>query len=199
MAERKSYKDGGKGSEYIMANDKKYYYLKVKENFFDSEQMIILEAMQDGYLYSNILLKLYLKGDFYKRGYRIIVFNNYFRQDTYVKILSIYYHAAETVLASALTAFDSLGLVSVTEGGLILRDINVDIDRNRSSKIYVDWRNRIFERDKYTCSICGLSGVKVNAHHIKRWCSNIEDRYKLNNGTTLCLNCHKLLHKSGAK
>ena len=33
----------------------------VKEDFFDTDEMKILESMKDGYLYSNILLKLYLK------------------------------------------------------------------------------------------------------------------------------------------
>lgn len=44
-----------------MADSKKYYYLKLKENFFESDSMILLENMADGYLYSNILLKLYLR------------------------------------------------------------------------------------------------------------------------------------------
>jgi len=44
-----------------MADNKKYYYLKLKDNFFDSDEMIILESMPDGYIYSNILLKLYLR------------------------------------------------------------------------------------------------------------------------------------------
>lgn len=44
-----------------MSDNKKYYYFKLKDNFFDSDSMIILESMQDGYIYSNILLKLYLK------------------------------------------------------------------------------------------------------------------------------------------
>ena len=44
-----------------MADNKKYYYLKLKENFFDSDEMVLLESMPDGYLYSNILLKMYLK------------------------------------------------------------------------------------------------------------------------------------------
>ena len=38
-----------------MADNKKYYYLKLKENFFDSDSMVLLESMQDGILYSNIL------------------------------------------------------------------------------------------------------------------------------------------------
>lgn len=44
-----------------MADNKKYYYLKLKENFFDSDSMVLLESMQDGILYSNILMKMYLK------------------------------------------------------------------------------------------------------------------------------------------
>jgi predicted phage replisome organizer len=44
-----------------MSENKNYYYLKMKENFFDSEEIKLLEAAENGYLYSNILLKLYLK------------------------------------------------------------------------------------------------------------------------------------------
>ena len=44
-----------------MADTRKYYYLKLKENFYDSEEMILLQNMQDGYLYSDILMKLYLR------------------------------------------------------------------------------------------------------------------------------------------
>lgn len=43
-----------------MAENRNYYYLKLKENFFDSDSMIALEAEKNGYKYSNILLKLYL-------------------------------------------------------------------------------------------------------------------------------------------
>ena len=44
-----------------MSDNKKYYYLRLKDNFFDSDELKILESMKDGYLYSNILLKLYLR------------------------------------------------------------------------------------------------------------------------------------------
>lgn len=43
-----------------MADKKTYYYLKLKEGFFDSEDMLLLQGMKDGYIYSDILLKLYL-------------------------------------------------------------------------------------------------------------------------------------------
>ena len=44
-----------------MADNRKYYYLKLKESYFDDDAIVLLESMQDGMLYSNILLKLYLK------------------------------------------------------------------------------------------------------------------------------------------
>ena len=44
-----------------MSDNRKYYYLKLKENCFDEDAIVLLESMQDGVLYSNILLKLYLK------------------------------------------------------------------------------------------------------------------------------------------
>ena len=44
-----------------MSDNRKYYYLKLKENYFDDDSIVVLESMQDGVLYSNILLKLYLK------------------------------------------------------------------------------------------------------------------------------------------
>ena len=44
-----------------MSDNRKYYYLKLKESYFDDDAIVLLESMQDGMLYSNILLKLYLK------------------------------------------------------------------------------------------------------------------------------------------
>ena len=47
-----------------MAEDKvkgRYFYLMLKENFYDSDDMVLLESMENGYKYSNILLKLYLR------------------------------------------------------------------------------------------------------------------------------------------
>ena len=43
-----------------MSENKRYYYLKLKETFFTSETIMILENMPDGLIYSNLLLKMYL-------------------------------------------------------------------------------------------------------------------------------------------
>lgn len=44
----------------MMSDNRKYYFLKVKENYFYSEEMKLIEAMDNGYIYSNILLKMSL-------------------------------------------------------------------------------------------------------------------------------------------
>ncbi|WP_321991510.1 phage replisome organizer N-terminal domain-containing protein [Marispirochaeta aestuarii] len=44
-----------------MADNKKYYYIKLKDNYFDRDTVKLLEAQENGYIYSLIILKLYLK------------------------------------------------------------------------------------------------------------------------------------------
>ena len=62
--------------------------------------------------------------------------------------------------------------------------------RLRTSIRYGEWRKSVFERDMYTCQICGQVGGKLNADHIKRFSDHPELRLDLNNGRTLCEPCH---------
>jgi len=68
-------------------------------------------------------------------------------------------------------------------------------DKIRNTTEYKKWRKAIYERDNYTCQICGQKGGKLNAHHIKPFAKFKNLRTELNNGITLCENCHKLLHR----
>ena len=55
-----------------MSDNRKYYYLKLKENYFDDDSIVLLESMQDGVLYSNILLPdLYYHGQSEGRAIRM--------------------------------------------------------------------------------------------------------------------------------
>lgn len=44
-----------------MSDNKKYYYIKLKDNYFEQDNIKIIEAQENGYIYSLIILKLYLK------------------------------------------------------------------------------------------------------------------------------------------
>jgi 5-methylcytosine-specific restriction endonuclease McrA len=62
---------------------------------------------------------------------------------------------------------------------------------------YAEWRKSVYERDEYTCQICGDSkGKNLRAHHLNSWDMFQDQRYLIDNGVTLCVVCHKAFHKS---
>lgn len=61
----------------------------------------------------------------------------------------------------------------------------------RSSFEYKAWRTQVFERDDYTCQLCGERAGKLEADHIKPFSVYPSLRLKLTNGRTLCRSCHK--------
>ncbi len=69
---------------------------------------------------------------------------------------------------------------------------------------YRDWRKSVFIRDHYTCQCCGSKNgngksIRFEAHHIKNWKDNPNERYDVDNGITLCLSCHTLFHSNYGK
>ena len=66
---------------------------------------------------------------------------------------------------------------------------------------YRDWRNAVFARDHYTCQCCGAKNQKgkgnsvvLNAHHIKNFSTHKDISMEVDNGITLCKQCHLLFH-----
>lgn len=43
-----------------MSESQEYFYMRLKEHFFNTPELIAVESMEKGYQYSNILLKMYL-------------------------------------------------------------------------------------------------------------------------------------------
>lgn len=97
-----------------MADNKKYYYLKLKENFFESDEAIILESMPDGYLYSNILLKLYLRS---LKNDGLLIFNNLIPYNTQM-LATITRHQIGTI-EKAIQIFQQLKLIEFLDNGAI--------------------------------------------------------------------------------
>lgn len=97
-----------------MSDNKKYYYLRLKDNFFDSDELKILESMKDGYLYSNILLKLYLRS--LKNDGKLVV-NERIPYNAEM-LASVTGHQVGTI-KQALSMFKELGLIEVLENGAI--------------------------------------------------------------------------------
>lgn len=66
----------------------------------------------------------------------------------------------------------------------------------RHSVEFKFWKDSVFQRDNFTCQECGArsgngKAVYLHAHHIKSFAHYPKLRFDLNNGKTLCKDCHK--------
>ncbi|HOX22267.1 MAG TPA: NUMOD3 domain-containing DNA-binding protein [Elusimicrobiales bacterium] len=66
------------------------------------------------------------------------------------------------------------------------------IERNSSK--YKTWMHSVFKRDGWQCQRCGYKGRSIVAHHIVYFSEDKSLRYIVENGVTLCRECHCFLH-----
>ena len=145
-----------------MADKTKYYYLKIKENFFDSEDMKLLESMDNGYIYSNILMKMYLLS--LKNGGKLmykdkIPYNS--------KMLSTILNHNIDILDKAISIFKELNLIEILDSGAIfMLDIQNYIGKSSDEADRIrKYRNEInAEKNEllqmYDKSTTNLSNIK---------------------------------------
>lgn len=109
-----------------MSENRKYYYMKLKENFFTDAKMVILESMQDGLLYSNLLLKMYLMSLKYNG---VLMLNDHLPH-TPQTIATFTRHQIGTV-ERAIKVFLEFGLVEIlTNGSYYMADIQLLIGQS---------------------------------------------------------------------
>lgn len=95
-----------------MADNRKYYYLKLKDSYFDDDSILLLESMQDGILYSYILLKLYLKS--LKNGGKLQLDENI---PYNAQMIATITRQQVGTIARALQVYEELGLVEQLPNG----------------------------------------------------------------------------------
>ena len=130
-----------------MADNQKYYYMRLKEDFFDSNDAVkIMESMPDGYLYSNILLKLYLKS--LKCNGRLM----YQERIPYnATVLATLTNHSVGVVEKALSVFEELGLIEILDNGAIyMLDIqnyigksSTEADRKRAYRLQIENEKKV--------------------------------------------------------
>lgn len=62
--------------------------------------------------------------------------------------------------------------------------------RNYNNPAYKQFRKDVLKRDGFMCQMC-KSKKRLNVHHIIKWSSAASLRFDIDNGITLCSNCHK--------
>lgn len=99
---------------YAEAGKGKYYYLRLKENFFDSDEIKLLESGENGLEYSSFLLKLYCKS--LKQEGRLTL-NDLVPYDA--EMLATVTRCSVEFVEKALKKLKRLGLIEVLDDGVI--------------------------------------------------------------------------------
>ena len=146
-----------------MADNKQYYYLKLKEGFFDSDDMKLLQSMKEGYLYSDILLKLYLRS-LRQEGrlmYRDVI------PYTPEMIAAVTNHQVGTV-EKAIKTLEKMGFIEILDNGAIyMTDIQNFIGQSSTEADRIRNYRKIINAEKIRVSeIEGVTNDMTKVVHM---------------------------------
>jgi len=98
-----------------MSDNKNYYYLKLKDNYFDQDSIKLLEAMPKGDTFSLIIIKLYLKACKYDG--RLMMTDRIPYDKEKIPILAKVINKDPIDVKAAIEAAIELDLITIVEGG----------------------------------------------------------------------------------
>jgi predicted phage replisome organizer len=98
-----------------LSDTKKYYYLKLKDNYFDQDNIKVLESLPNGHLYSLIILKLYLKACKYNGHLKMTESIPY--DPKKINILAQVINHDQDNVKEAIKLGTELGLITMIESG----------------------------------------------------------------------------------
>ena len=64
---------------------------------------------------------------------------------------------------------------------------------NERRRFRKEMQMKVFERDDFTCQICGERGGDLQVDHIQSWAGYPELRFEMDNCRTVCMACHYYL------
>lgn len=130
-----------------MSDNKKYYYMKVKETFFDSEEMKILESQKNGEKYQNLYLKLCLLS---LKADGALTFKGQMPYD--IQMLSTVLRVDIDTVKTGVEIFQKLSLVDILDSGEIyMTDIQSLIGKSSTEAERIQkYRKSIEDKKKRT-------------------------------------------------
>ena len=131
-----------------MSENQKYFYMRLKENFFESAEMIAIESQPEGYKMLNLLMKMYCRS--LKRGGQLSVADGIPYSP---EMLATAARIDVKTVKKALVLFQKFGLIDILDNGMIfMLDIqnyigssSSEADRQR------DYQRRISDEKGKSC------------------------------------------------
>jgi len=204
--------------EQNKADNRRYYWLKLKNDFFKRKDIVLIESMPSGKDFVLFYLKLLLESIENNGSLR---FNDSLPYNE--EMLSTITNTDVKVVRQALDIFSKLNLIDIMDDETIYMN-EVDkmlgsssknstervekfrekqkllsertqnfIEAHINNKRYGGFYYKVLERDGFVCKRCGAE-TKLMVHHIIPYDANNDDTIRIENLVTLCSSCHTSLH-----
>lgn len=156
-----------------MSDNKKYYYLKLKEDFFDSEEMKVLESMPNGVEYQNVYLKmclLSLKSD------GALMFKNMIPYS--LEMLSSVLRVKIDTIKAAIEIFSKMELITIADTETIyMSDIQTLVGQSSTEAERIMRYRKSLKEKQHIGQIESDNAVDKIESQINNECTNVVQMY----------------------